>query len=85
MSLERRMWEAAGLATDPDVAALLRSAARQLERRHRVEVVVADHLGPCAECGEVVRAGAECSGCLEEAGSVRHARCCRDQECGPIL
>lgn len=45
----------------------------------RVEVVVADHLGPCARCGDVVRPLEECSTCLEEAGSVRHAEDCCDE------
>lgn len=42
----------------------------------RVEVVVSDHLGPCDECGRIVRAVEECSECLEEAGTVRHDACC---------
>lgn len=110
MSLEQRMWEAAGLATDAKVADLLRAAARRLtpnlcEVDHRdqdgglhpcgrpaghagdhvcaldnvcratwgrVEVVVADHLGPCQVCSDVVRPGAECSECLEDDGVVMH-------------
>lgn len=36
----------------------------------------AEHLGPCSVCGRIVRAGTECSGCLEEDGVVVHERCC---------
>jgi hypothetical protein len=84
MSLERRMWEAAGLLADPVAADAVRAAARRLERRHPVEVVVADHLGPCGEeCGGVVRAGDECSVCLEECGVVVHDGCCLWAGTGP--
>jgi hypothetical protein len=38
--------------------------------------VRADHLGPCARCGELVRAGDECSGCLEDDGQAIHEREC---------
>jgi hypothetical protein len=40
------------------------------------EVVHADHLGPCAECSGIVRAGRECSECLEEDGVAVHDGCC---------
>lgn len=41
-------------------------------------VVRADHLGPCAaaSCGVAVRAGEECSTCLEEDGLAVHDACC---------
>jgi hypothetical protein len=41
--------------------------------------VRAEHLGPCDRpgCHQVVRAGTECSECLEEDGVVVHgATCC---------
>lgn len=41
-----------------------------------LEIVRAEHLGPCDTCGLIVRAGTECSECLENAGSARHERCC---------
>jgi hypothetical protein len=45
----------------------------------RVEVIRADDLGPCElGCGYVVRAGSECSECLEEDGVARHLECCDD-------
>lgn len=46
------------------------------ERWATVEIVRSEHLGPCAECGEIVRAGAECSVCLEEDGAAVHDGCC---------
>lgn len=42
----------------------------------RVEVIVSEHLGPCDTCRQVVRAGSECSDCLENAGHARHDACC---------
>lgn len=91
MSLERRMWQAAGLALcevdrrdrdgglhpcglpaghDGDHACAIDNVCRATWGR--VEIVVSDHLGPCAECGDIVRAGDECSECLEEDGVVVH-------------
>lgn len=44
----------------------------------RVEVIRADHLGPCDACREPVRPLEECSTCLEEHGVARHAEACCD-------
>lgn len=51
----------------------------ELGRRAEVVVVVCDHLGPCPECRLVVRAGTECSTCLEEAGVALHEGCCPEE------
>lgn len=49
-----------------------------------LEVVHAEHLGPCqTACGEVVRAGEECSTCLEEVGVAVHDGCCSWAGTGP--
>lgn len=69
------------LLSGEDLEALVRLQgvleAAQLELGRRTEVVVIhDGLGPCAECGGIVRAGRECSTCLEEEGDVVHSGCC---------